>query len=481
MRVFVRDLFSVYATLAVNGALSVVFVPVAVAWLGTAGYGLFSIYGALVGCLALAELGTGKNLARLLASDPTAVARCRRLQVALSLYISLAGILLLTLPAFLWTVENLLFPVQPQYRPVVRWIGAISLVEYCLAIPTALRQTFAIGTERLDRYSHFQFVSGLYRYGLMFAGVLAFHSPVAVVALVAARRFADLFVAPRLMGDLPPGAWRPRFAVREMRAMLTDSTVLSAAQGLQTAGGALASILVNRYFGIVGLGVYRSAFDLASRVWLFSNGLGLVVFPRFARLLADKENRGKLLTQMRVFVRASWIAYNLLAAAGVLAAPLLMPLFRREQGIIAIFTLLFLALCINGHANVSNELVLAGGRYALAAAIYGVALTILLLAFALLKPVAGLLAAGWAWLISQAIFAALMDAAACSGGSSWGRTQLRLLAFKGVVLVVSITPVCAYFGFLPAIFQHISLALLSVLFLHAMRQLRLKEAWGTSA
>jgi len=471
LRRFVRNLFSVYAVNVLNGALGVIFVPVAIAWLGKAGYGLFSIYSVLVGCLALADLGMGKNLARLLASDRSEETQRESLQIALALYVCFSAALLILLPLLLALVADTLFPVPVEQRAAVKWITAIAVLEYCLAVPTGLTQTFTIATERFDRYARFVFVSGLYRYGLLFLGILVFHSPVPVVGLVAARRLADLFVARRLMGNLPRGSWRPRFCTRSMREMLAGSAVLSLAQTLQTAMLTLASVLVNRYFGIAGLGIYRSGFDLASKVWFFSNGLGLVVFPRFASLLAGETNRPQLLARLRAFMRASWAGYNLLAAVGVLAAPVLMRAFKRgDEAIVALFVLLLLGVSINAHANVGYEFVLASARYRLAVFACGLALVSMVVCFFLLRGMTGILAVGWAWIVSQALYAGLVDGSAAFEGMLWSPLQFRLLAFKALILALSIAAVGAYLGLLPSAFRLAALAFLMLFFFGSARR-----------
>jgi O-antigen/teichoic acid export membrane protein len=52
-----RNVSWVYAAQVVNGLVGVVFVPFAVARLGTEGYGLYGVYSVLTGYVLLAELG----------------------------------------------------------------------------------------------------------------------------------------------------------------------------------------------------------------------------------------------------------------------------------------------------------------------------------------------------------------------------------------------------------------------------------------
>jgi O-antigen/teichoic acid export membrane protein len=458
-----RNLLSVYTVNAVNGVLGVIAVPLGVALLGVEGYGLFSIYGVLASYIALVDLGVTKNFVRMLASDRLPDAQGRNLQAALGLYILIAAGLLALLPLLLVVVPRFLFPVPEGSGAALKWIVILAAAEYAAGVPSSLMQMFCIANERFDRYAKFVFVSGLCRYGLMFFGIVAFRSPEVVVGFVAGRRLIDAFAARWLMGSLPAQAWRPRFDLAEFRSLIGNSAALSAAQVLQTTTIALGSFLVNRHFGLVGLGTYRAAFDLASKVWFFSNGIGVVAFPRFAQMLSLPEERGRLFARFSGFLGASWAGYNLFGAVGVLAAPSIMVFLGMAHTPAAadLMVLMVLGLSLNAHSNLSYEFLQAAGKYGLVAVLGAAALAVMAGGFYLLYGRAGVAAMGWAWIASQALYAAVADAMAAAVSVLAVRAQLELLAFKTVILAGSLAMVGVHFGVLPPGARAVSLAVVS--------------------
>ncbi|MDO8736886.1 MAG: hypothetical protein Q7K29_07360, partial [Thermoleophilia bacterium] len=227
LRSIKKNLASVYLVNAVNGVLGLIFVPVAVSLLGISGYGLFSIYAVMASYVALIDLGVTKNFVLLLTSDKKISERKGHLQTAFGIYIALSVLLLLMLPLLLFLIPKYIFSVPAPDVSALRWIIAFSVIEYVLAIPTAMTQMSCVADEKFERYSLFTFASGMYRYALLFIGIAVFGTPAAVVGLVVSRRFIDIFVSRWLMGALPLESFRPRFKPREMRRIIGRSSTLS--------------------------------------------------------------------------------------------------------------------------------------------------------------------------------------------------------------------------------------------------------------
>ncbi|MGC2049678.1 MAG: oligosaccharide flippase family protein, partial [Gallionella sp.] len=317
---FKKNILSVYGVNIVNGVLGIIFVPLGLKFLGTEGYGLFSIYAVLVSFVVLADLGVGRNLLRLLASEHDQFTQCGHLQNAFGIYLVVALILVLFLPAFLVIIPVYLFPVAPKNIEDLRWIIFFSVFEYLIAIPVVMRQSLCVANERFDRYSAFVFVSGMTRYTLMFVGILVFSSPVIVVGLVVSRRFVDFFTAKWLLGELPEGAWRPNFIYHEFRSILGHATGMSIGQALQSTVIGMGSLLINKFYGLEGLGKYRAAFDLSSKIWFFSNGLGLIIFPKFVKNISVRGKKELFSFKIYRLLNVSWAGFNLISIVGTLAA-----------------------------------------------------------------------------------------------------------------------------------------------------------------
>ena len=466
----------------INGILGLIVIPVGVGLLGTGGYGLFSIYSVLASYVAIVDFGIGKNLLRLLASEPRRARENVHLQNAFGIYLTISALLLLSLPALLVIVPAYIFPVSEAKISALRWIIAFAVLEYIIAVPTSMTQTFCIANEHFDRYSKFTFVAGLYRYALMFIGIWMFRTPEAVVGLVVARRLIDFFVARSLMGILPEEAWRPRFRLAEFKLIVGHSTALSVAQLFQSTVVAVGSFLVNRYFGLNGLGVYRAAFDIANRVWFFSNVIGLVIFPRFSRLLSRKDDKSLLFSILPLALKLSWVGYNLLCIIGILLAPVILDIMHLSQyGIIQLFILLLLGISMNAHANLSYEFLQAAGRYWSAVLLGLLSLTFMCMSFFVLFRPFGILAIGWAWIISQVFYSALSDAMTIFESNYAGRMQAKLLLFKAVILVLTLSVIGVSYKILSDNIQYVSAGIALVVFVTTFlkfRGLTIKTAHG---
>lgn len=472
MASFRRNILSVYSVNVVNGVLGIIFVPLSVSLFGTKGYGLFSIYGVLASYIALVDLGVGKNLQRLLASDRNQKTQNINLKNALGIYLLISVVLLSVIPILLLFIPAYIFPVSQDNLAPLRWIILFAVLEYVIAVPTSLIQNYCIANEHFERYSIYNLISGLYRYLIMFAGVLSFHSPEIVVGLIVSRRLIDFFVAQRLMGALPHEAWIPRFHLDELKSVVGHSTVLSIAQISQTTVIAIGSFLVNRFFGLNGLGKYRAAFDLANRVWFFSNGIGLVIFPKFTRMLSDSVNRERLFTRISAFLNTSWTAYNLISIMGVLFASFLLTFMHLPQvEIHNLFILTLLGVCLNAHANISYEFLLASGKYSVAAELSAVALIIMTFSFYLLCKSNGIYAIGWAWIISQGIYSMLADIITLIAADIRSILLCKVTFFKLILLSVSLLTIFQHFGYLHFVSPFIVLILAGSMFVITIVQL----------
>lgn len=438
----IRSMSAVSVVNALNGLLGIAFVPLAVARMGVSGYGLFSVYSVLGGYMVLAELGLGKNLVRDLAASSDPQYRLLQLRTALGLYVSICASLLLVLPLLLFVVPRFIFPVPADSRGVLQWITALAAFEYLLGMPVSLMQNRCIADEEFSRFSRFTLASGLTRYTMGFLAVLIVPRPELVVLAFASRRAIELIVARRILGPLPRGAWRPLLSLSAFRPMLSRSSALSLAQLLQLTVVSIGSILVNWFFGVRALGLYRAAFDLAAKVWFFSNIVGLVIFPRLVRIVSDTERRSALAAKLPGVLTASWIGYAAIAVIGAALGPAV--LSRVGLGgveIVGLFVLLLAGVSFNAHSTLSCEFIQASGRYLLAAAIAGLSLIMMIVLFLMLRTTTQLFAIGWAWLVAQTIHAGIIDAVASatvarSGFATRAEVQGKLLALAAVCLSV---------------------------------------------
>jgi len=446
---FKRNISYVYITNAINGILGILLVPLCIKMMGTNGYGLFSIYAVIAGYLALVDLGVSKNLLRLLSAKCDIDVKTNDLRTALGIYVIICLLLIASVPLLLTVIPKYVFPVALEDLIPLRLIIMLSVVEYVLTVPVLLLQNYSISNEKFDSFSRFTLVTGIYRYILLFLGVYVFGTPVAIVAIMAFRRIIDCCAAHRIMGGLPRGAWRPLFDLRASKAIVRLSSALTFAQFFQSSIIAMGSFLVNRHFGLSGLGIYRAVFDLVNKIWFISNGLALVLFPKFTKMLTSAASRRKLYPIVVATLCLSWAGYCLLSVAGGLGASVITGLLGLKQPEMpSMFALLLLGISINAHTSLSYEFLQAAGRYRLVALLSLVTLVCMYVSFAVLLPSCGLYAISWAWIISQLIYCLLADAMTMNEIYAGASSQFRLAAGKALMLAM---PLGALFsGRLPA-------------------------------
>ena len=471
MNSFKKNLITVYSVNIINGFLSILFVPLCLNLIGAEGYGLLSIYTVLASFIGLTDIGLGRNLQRLLATSQDINRQKAYLQSSFGIYLIQAIILLASLPFLFKYIPEYIFSVSSNNFKELQWIIALAVIEHVIAIPVAMRQNLCIANEQFDRFSTFGVISGVTRYGFMFAGIFIFASPIAVITLIVSRRLVDLYTSTLFMGELPQGSWRPRFVYQEIKAIVRDSLGMSIVQALQSIVIAVGSILVNRHYGLAGLGKYRSAFDLASKVWFFSNGLGLVVFPKFVKRIVN--NDGEWFLKVYKFMNISWAGFNLASVSITLVAVLFYGYVGiHDRVIVELFVLLLLGICLNAHANLSYELLQAAAKYRFLAFITSLSLLIMVTSFYGFQQKVGIHAIGLSWIISQAIYSSVSDFVALVVLQSSSSNILKMLISKLFILLSSSSILLIYFKNLPIGLTLLPVVITLSIFIYSILEIR---------
>jgi O-antigen/teichoic acid export membrane protein len=439
-----RQLVLVYCAHGLNGVVGVLTVPLTVKLLGFSGYGLLSIYVLLVGFLLLADLGVGKNLLRLLAESQREANRETDTRVALALYLILGAGWLVAFPLLAALIPRYVFPVAPENLAAMRMMVLLSVVEYGLGIPASLMQTTCVAGQRFGAYAKFTVLTGLTRNAAILIGAGLFVSPAGIAAVLAARKVVDTMIAGRVLGWLPRAAWIPLFDMRRFRSMLRKSAVLSASQILYATATSLGSLLVNSAFGLHGLGVYRSAYDLAGKIAFVSHGVQLVVFPRAARSFGRAHPDP---TWVAAGTRCSAILFACFAAVAVLAAPWALPFIGLgDDATVSLFLLLVVALSVNAHSLISNEVLQAAGRYGSNVSFSVSALAVIALVFVVARPATGLMAIGWAWIGAAIVSACVADGLLLAAFGTPAKKQVLSVLGKLLATAACVGLAAGHFG-----------------------------------
>ncbi len=407
-----KNISYVYTSNIINGLLGLFVIPLGIHQLGLPGYGLFSIYLIFVNYNQFFELGMSKNLSRHLAQANCDAKKLEHLQTAASLFFLICCGLLILAPLIIYVASHYLFPVPQALYRSLQIIILLSLVDYILSIPTNIAKAYCVAQEQFKQYSQFTVFSGLARYGLMIIGFVGFRSIAVVVLVAMSYRLVDMFFAQRLMLKLPRHYWKLHCDFKKIKAMFGQSLFLSSMQLSQTIMLSVGSILTNYFFGLATLGLYQAAFNIANKLWFFSNGIGLVIFPRFAKYLTQsKEQHAQLLDSLNITLRFSWLGYLVIGLIASYLTPLLLAVLHLQQPQIPqLLCLLFVAIAMNSHSDISFNYLQAALRYQASTLLIAAAIGCMVLLFLLLRPYLGVLAMGWAWVISQFFYAYFIDA-----------------------------------------------------------------------
>lgn len=392
-----------------NGILGILFIPLALHKLGEVGYAVLSVYAFTLSYLVLCELGVGKNLLREIAAAHDESSRLGHLHRALSAYMVIGCFVVTATPIAAWVLPRWVIPFAPSLRAEVGLVVGLAVADYLLGIIVALHNSEAMARGRVANYARFQAFSGLLRYGGGIAVLLFVPAPSAVLVCTAfaGRRLIEIPLAMLVLGRLPLGAWRawkPSFRVTKT---LSSSASLSLAQLLQTSMISVGNVLISHSAGPAALGVFRSSFDLATKIWFMSGAFGLVLFPRFARLQVTEAGRRVLASVLPAALRLSAAFLALMGVLGMLLASSVLPLLGlRGDLAVMMFVLSLGGATLFAQATAPFELLLAKGWFFKAAVRSAIGLMALYVVFIGLSGLSPLVALGWAWLASQAVYAA---------------------------------------------------------------------------
>lgn len=399
-----KNLFYVYSVNLINGLAGIAFIPFALKSLGAEGYGVYSIFVILTSYIYFVEMGVAKYFVRIIAQT-TSENQKNSAQTIVGIYIKIAFLLLLLTPILLYIIPRFIFPTENEW--LIGGVVLFAALDYLLSIPTTIQLTYNIGNEKFLEVSKFNLISGLSKHIFLIGAVILTKSVIILIIMVLIRRIFDIYYAKKFLLDLPTGGWKPRYVKGEFKKILSESLLLSTAQLTQVIILSLGTFLVNKSFSIKEVGIYKSIFDLATKVWFVSNSLGQVIFPRFSALLKVEEEKKLLLERLPFYYRMSWILYHLLFLLIFFVLPLI-PNFLLIEDLLLFFFILY-GVCLNAHTNLSYEFLQADSK--LKEVIFTSIITIILMVgtYYLSLQSYGFYAIGVSWIGSQLVNSIIMD------------------------------------------------------------------------
>ncbi|MBN8193802.1 oligosaccharide flippase family protein [Bacillus sp. NTK074B] len=350
----VKKLFSVYSSNFFLGILGIITVPILLKNIGVEGYGYYGIYLTLLSYFTLFELGIIKHFTKLISQKKTEVN-----EIISCFYYFTVSIILLFIPITI-LITILLFGIG--WKTAVL-IGVSVSLEYIFYLPTKIYSSYSTANKNFERISLFNSISGLIRYILIILGAIITQNVYIVIILLAIRRLFDIKLSKKVM--------REKIQVFNIKSInktnlfkvfgyYRESIYLSGTQVLQINLNGMISFIISKFYGVEGLGIYRSTYDVLSKIWFFSNGLGLVIFPYFA-------GQSVGLNKYKNYTYISWVFYTCVYIAFIVLFPFLNKfllndtLENNEDIFLFLFTLISVLLVAQG--NLSFEFLQAKGNY----------------------------------------------------------------------------------------------------------------------
>lgn len=350
--------------------LAVAVTPLYLYLLGIEAFGLIGLLTALQGVGGILDLGLGLTLNRELArlsGGPDAATRQRdtlRTLEIVSWSVSIVGGIAIfffadAIAAWLINPEKL---SQQETTNAIRWMGAI----LALQLPFSFYQGGLMGLQSQVRANTVQAITQTLRYAggvavLMLGSqtvfaLLAWHCASIAIGVVIMRA--------QLGGQLPPGrtapAWRPQILKQNFRFALTVASN-SVVGILHTQ---LDKFVVLKLLGLQQFAYYTIAVTGASVLWALIVPVGAALFPRYAELLAQKDE----IALGRLYHQACQLMALLilppLAALALFSEPLLLAWTHNPEvakGASVAIILIATGTALNGLSIASTQLQSAAG------------------------------------------------------------------------------------------------------------------------
>ncbi|MGE7914317.1 oligosaccharide flippase family protein [Lysinibacillus xylanilyticus] len=433
-----KNLVYVYGVNLVNGLAGIAFIPLAIKSLGAEGYGIYSIFVILSSYIYFIEMGVAKYFTRTIAQTVNSEEQSIIMQVAVGIYIRIAILLLLITPVLFFVIPNFIFPTNNDF--LVSIIVILVSLDYLLSIPTTILLTFNIGKEKFGNVSKYNLFSGLSKHLFLIATVVLTHSILLLISVILLRRIFDIIYARKILVQLPAGSWKPKYSKGEFKKIISESILLSAAQLTQVTILALGTFLVNKNFTMREVGIYKSVFDLATKVWFFSNSLGMVIFPRFSAMLKNEKEKSYLLSRIPYYNKVSWLIYNSLFVTVFLVLKYV-PNFLMIQDMDLFFFLLY-GVCLNAHTNLSYEFLQAASKLKEVILTSCATIVCMVIFFYLYLESYQFYTIGIAWVISQFINSFVMDSFVLKE-----LNILKTITTLSINMIVSVFLYCILFVF----------------------------------
>ena len=421
--------------------VALVAIPVLLAGLGTARFGLLTLIWALVSYFGLFDLGLARALTLRLAvvleagDDAEVGPLCGTALVLIGgIGLAAGSALYVSAPWLVGWLHDL--PDAEEALVSLRWMAlALPLVIVTAGLRGMLEACGAFGLVNgirlpLGIWTFAAPVAALQLYGpdlTAIAAVLTIGRLLGVVAHAAAARHA----LPQLRGRL---AWRSDLPA----SLLRSSQWLLVSNLLGPLMGYADRFIVGLFVPVATLAYYATPQELVMKLWILPGALTAVLFPALAAQIAQREQDAARLCR-QALLGLSLVLLPITLGLATFANPLLAlwldPQFAAEaQGCLLIFSL---GMFVTGLAQLPYTALQSAGQAATTAKLHLVELPVFVVALSWAASAFGIEAAAWVWLARVVLDAILLFLAAQrlplqGGGRLFDRQAIRLLMLTPV-------------------------------------------------
>ncbi|WP_214759708.1 oligosaccharide flippase family protein [Exiguobacterium sp. s129] len=377
----------VYGSNLILGILGIISVPILLNNLGLESYGVYAIYLMLGSYFAIFELGVIKHITRLIILEDEEIS-----QTISTFYVGTIMFIIFFTP-FIFLIITYILNGDDSLALLVTMF---SVLEYIFFLPTKINIAYSKARKKFEKISVFNLYSGFFRYAVLIIGSYLFEEIAIILFLLMIRRLLDIKLSRKILNESNGVFKIKKINKKQFSYVLNiykESIFLSATQIMQINFSGLVIMIISKRYGVETLGLFRSTFDILSKVWFISNGLGTVVFPYFASEKFKMTNG--------YYFLVSWLFYSFVAVILYQSLP-----FVNENllnGELNLFEDSLLYVCISAvvlltaQFNLSYEFLQAKGRYKL---LFSISLFVSIL-FVILSSIVAVLNLNLNYLVSS--------------------------------------------------------------------------------
>ncbi|WP_415813562.1 hypothetical protein, partial [Mesobacillus thioparans] len=203
----------------------------------------------------------------------------------------------------------------------------------------------------------------LIRYLILILSAILTHNVYFVIILIVFRRVFDIRLSKVILKENIAIFYLRNISISNVREVVyfyKESIFLSGAQALQININGMIVLIISKVFGLQELGIFRSTFDFLSKIWFFSNGLGMVVFPYFA-------SSGSGVNKNKKYISISWMFYSVIFMISIALFPIINTYILNDilssEGDLLLYLFLLVGVLLLAQGNLSYEYLQAQGSY----------------------------------------------------------------------------------------------------------------------